>query len=133
MAVAEKAKGTDSIGVKKMIDVEAGLANFESKVWASELLEIDGTIYEGERYKDVVYERDVIKILNHSLKTAYVLDIGAILEQPAEGIVTALESGVTARLYGVTRIVGYYSRTSNWNKSKIGELKDRHKGDYSVA
>ncbi len=36
-------------------------------------------------------------------------------------------------VYGVTRIVGYFSRISNWNKSKLGELKDRHKGDYSVA
>ncbi len=32
----------------------------------------------------------------------------------------------------VTRIVGYYSRIENWNKSKVGELKDRHKGDYQV-
>jgi ribonucleoside-triphosphate reductase len=36
-------------------------------------------------------------------------------------------------VYGVTRIVGYYSRISNWNKSKLGELKDRHKGNYSVS
>ena len=36
-------------------------------------------------------------------------------------------------VYGVSRIVGYYSRISNWNQSKIGELNDRHKGDYSVA
>jgi hypothetical protein len=33
----------------------------------------------------------------------------------------------------VTRIVGYFSHVQNWNKSKIGELKDRHKGCYSVA
>lgn len=32
----------------------------------------------------------------------------------------------------MTRIVGYYSRVSNWNKSKLGELKDRHKGSYGV-
>lgn len=35
-------------------------------------------------------------------------------------------------VYGITRIVGYYSRINNWNKSKIGELADRHKGNYSV-
>ncbi|MBI5574714.1 MAG: anaerobic ribonucleoside-triphosphate reductase [Elusimicrobia bacterium] len=35
-------------------------------------------------------------------------------------------------VYGITRIVGYYSRISNWNKSKIGELQDRHKGNYVV-
>ena len=32
----------------------------------------------------------------------------------------------------MTRIVGYYSRVNNWNKSKLGELKDRHKGDYGI-
>jgi ribonucleoside-triphosphate reductase len=36
-------------------------------------------------------------------------------------------------VYGVSRIVGYFSRISNWNKSKLGELKDRHHGNYSVA
>jgi ribonucleoside-triphosphate reductase (formate) len=39
----------------------------------------------------------------------------------------------SVEVYGVTRIVGYYSRISNWNKSKIGELADRHKGDYAVV
>ncbi len=36
-------------------------------------------------------------------------------------------------VYGVTRIVGYYSRISNWNKSKIGELRDRHNGNYAIT
>ena len=31
-----------------------------------------------------------------------------------------------------TRIVGYLSRVENWNQSKIGELRDRHRGQYSV-
>ncbi|MCD5401800.1 anaerobic ribonucleoside-triphosphate reductase [candidate division NPL-UPA2 bacterium] len=35
-------------------------------------------------------------------------------------------------VYGITRIVGYFSRVNNWNRSKIGELKDRHQGDYAV-
>jgi hypothetical protein len=35
-------------------------------------------------------------------------------------------------VHHVTRIVGYYSRIENWNKSKRGELKDRHKGDYRI-
>jgi ribonucleoside-triphosphate reductase len=36
-------------------------------------------------------------------------------------------------VYGITRIVGYFSRISNWNKSKLGELKDRHRGNYSLG
>jgi ribonucleoside-triphosphate reductase len=32
-----------------------------------------------------------------------------------------------------TRVVGYFSRISQWNKSKqFGELVDRHRGNYSV-
>jgi hypothetical protein len=33
-------------------------------------------------------------------------------------------------LHGVSRIVGYYSRVTAWNKSKVGELRDRAKGEY---
>jgi ribonucleoside-triphosphate reductase len=36
-------------------------------------------------------------------------------------------------VHGLTRIVGYFSRVDNWNGSKQGELKDRHKGDYSIG
>lgn len=35
-------------------------------------------------------------------------------------------------VHGLTRIVGYYSRVTNWHKSKLGELKDRHGGNYSL-
>jgi ribonucleoside-triphosphate reductase (formate) len=35
-------------------------------------------------------------------------------------------------VYGLTRIVGYFSRITNWNKSKLGELRDRHHGNYAV-
>lgn len=38
----------------------------------------------------------------------------------------------SVNVYGITRIVGYYSRIPNWNKSKIGELKNRHKGNYTL-
>jgi ribonucleoside-triphosphate reductase len=31
---------------------------------------------------------------------------------------------------GLTRIVGYFSKLSNWNKSKLAELGDRHRGSY---
>lgn len=36
-------------------------------------------------------------------------------------------------LHGVTRIVGYYSRVTNWNKSKVGELRDRHQSNYALS
>lgn len=36
-------------------------------------------------------------------------------------------------LQHMTRVVGYFSRVENWNKSKVGELKDRQKGNYAIA
>jgi len=33
----------------------------------------------------------------------------------------------------MSRVVGYYSMTSNWSKSKIGELRDRQKGEYGIG
>ncbi len=36
-------------------------------------------------------------------------------------------------LHGITRIVGYYSRVQNWNKSKIGELRDRKGEHYTLS
>ena len=35
-------------------------------------------------------------------------------------------------LRSMTRVVGYYSRIDNWNKSKLGELWDRQKGNYAL-
>jgi ribonucleoside-triphosphate reductase (formate) len=35
-------------------------------------------------------------------------------------------------VYGISRVVGYFSRINNWNKSKKAEFKSRQKGDYDV-
>lgn len=35
-------------------------------------------------------------------------------------------------LQHMTRVVGYFSRIDNWNKSKIGELRDRQHGNYAI-
>lgn len=58
------------------------------------------------------------------------VSVDSVIRTPTKCLVEALESGVTTKLHGVTRIVGYYSRVSNWNASKIGELTDRRKGNY---
>jgi ribonucleoside-triphosphate reductase (formate) len=36
-------------------------------------------------------------------------------------------------VYGVTRIVGYFSKIQTWNRSKVGELYDRTRTDLSGA
>ena len=35
-------------------------------------------------------------------------------------------------VYGISRIVGYYSVIDHWNESKQAELKDRQKGRYKI-
>lgn len=35
-------------------------------------------------------------------------------------------------VYGISRVVGYYSRIENWNKGKQIEFLARQKGNYIV-
>jgi ribonucleoside-triphosphate reductase len=30
-------------------------------------------------------------------------------------------------VYAITRVTGYFSKTSMWNNGKIGELRERHR------
>ena len=37
----------------------------------------------------------------------------------------------SSRVEGITRITGYFTKLSSWNKGKLGELKDRFRnGPY---
>ncbi|MBR9690804.1 hypothetical protein GOV08_03915 [Candidatus Woesearchaeota archaeon] len=38
----------------------------------------------------------------------------------------------SANVYGMSRVVGYYSIIENWNDSKQAELKDRQRGVYKL-
>jgi ribonucleoside-triphosphate reductase len=53
--------------------------------------------------------------------------------RPTPGLKQVCGHCRSSRVYGMTRVVGYFSRVHNWNKSKLGELKDRQHGNYSVA
>jgi anaerobic ribonucleoside-triphosphate reductase len=46
-------------------------------------------------------------------------------ELDIEGLKTAINKGVD--IIGISRITGYFSKISNWNEGKKGELKDRHR------
>lgn len=100
-------------------EIEKKLEIFDDMCRLSGIIEIDG-----------VTENDKIKIINHSNKEAYEVDIETIIKTPIKDLMLALETGVHLRLFGVTRIVGYLSRINNWNSSKIAELRDRRRGNY---
>jgi len=68
-------------------------------------------------------------------KVAKVTEIDAALEHEKN-----IEAGVTCspncphcksdNVYGMSRVVGYFSVIENWNNSKKSELKRRQKGNY---
>lgn len=121
MVMGERGSDTDIQGL-----IEEKLNAFDAAIAGHDFLEVDGDI-EGETPQE-----HLLKIINHKLECAFSISVDAIIRQDLEYVISSLETGITLRLHGVTRIVGYYSRISNWNKSKIGELHDRHMGKYSV-
>lgn len=126
-AILEKPLRTDVINEEDVqLLIEEKLNAFDAAIEGHDFLEIDGDI-EGNTPSE-----HYLKIINHKLECAFSVSMDAIIRQDLNYIVNTLETGIALRLYGVTRIVGYYSRVSNWNKSKIGELHDRHVGNYSV-
>lgn len=100
---------------------------FDETIRNHEFLEIDGDIEA-----DAPNEH-IIKVINHNTEGAHSVTVDTIVRQKLVAIVRALETGVTTRLFGITRIVGYYSRINNWNRSKKAELADRHMGNYKLA
>ena len=100
------------------------LEAFDAAIGASENLEIDGIMQGNEE------QGECLKIINHETKNAFAMSIDAIIEQPLEAVMEALKSEIFVRLQGVTRIVGFYSRISQWNSGKRAELIHRVRGNY---
>ncbi len=40
---------------------------------------------------------------------------------------------LSTNVYGMSRVVGYYSIIENWNDSKKAELRDRQNGSYKLS
>lgn len=70
---------------------------------------------------------------------AYVkIPVSEIMDMPSKGnmydLLLKIKGEKNPRsLKSITRIVGYYSRVHGWNKSKIGELRDRNNGIYALS
>ncbi len=58
-----------------------------------------------------------------------------ILSQTSKGEIEAPDCPKCGSddVIGITRVVGYYSRINNWNKSKHGEQIDRQRGNYEFG
>ena len=66
-----------------------------------------------------------VLIKNDRLQTLTHCTFEAIENQSLEAISGACSQG--RDVDHITRVTGYFSRTSGWNKGKTGELKDRHR------
>jgi hypothetical protein len=76
---------------------------------------------------------DVVLIRYRRTSSNYALAVEAIRDHGWEELQGVLTGARSPRVMThVTRIVGYYSQLQNWNRSKIAELHDRHRGDYGV-
>ncbi len=78
-------------------------------------------------------ERDHVVVKHIPSKRYYALEVGSILQAEWSLLVDVLTWHREPRvLTHVTRIVGYFSFVHVWNRSKIAELRDRHKGEYAL-
>lgn len=127
------------------------LMKFESDLAGTNVCSIEGIVLAGETVElsesedgekvPMTFDEDCILVKNHVLRTMYQVPVEKILkadDKKMEALLDSLVRGVFIKVEGVTRIVGYYSRISNWNKSKAnivdgkvgGELGDRMRGNY---
>jgi len=103
------------------------LTDFYEKVEADESLEGLGVECSASEHAGVI-----VKHLISGLTTR--LPVEAICKADWGVILQVLRGDrEPIALQHMTRVVGYYSRVENWNKSKIGELNDRQKGEYALA
>lgn len=47
--------------------------------------------------------------------------------QSKQDLITQCPHCGSENVYAITRVTGYFSKTSMWNKGKIAELKDRER------
>lgn len=131
--------------IKKNTDVtdrvESGLTFFVEAVELSSNLEIAGTAFpsvDNSLSEEVFVIRDYSKA--EGIEGAYVeVSIDEIVQkvtdtEKAQELLRVIQNDrASIVLNGITRIVGYYSRVTNWNKSKIGELRNRANGSYGLT
>lgn len=114
--------------VEGISEEEQKLARFTEMIDSDAELEMYGIEYADDG--DSIVLHDTSKAEGES--GVYIrVSVKEVLGKPLGCIMAVIKSErKPIVLEGVTRIVGYYSRTNNWNKSKVGELRDRARGDY---
>lgn len=63
----------------------------------------------------------------------FAIPLPTIIEDAEQVLDVLLGKREAKVMIHLTRIVGYYSRVQNWNRSKLAELADRQAGNYSLS
>tara|TARA_Y100000310_G_scaffold236502_1_gene239678 strand:+ start:1174 stop:1593 length:420 start_codon:yes stop_codon:yes gene_type:complete len=106
-----------------VVEIEAPLEMFVRKIDEQERFKIVGTDKE-----DTVLVLQDSTIEKGTLGHRVDIDIEEI-ENHLNDVLDVLLNGRNDTVcHGITRIVGYYSRITNWNASKVGEQRDRIRG-----
>ena len=84
-------------------------------------------------YFGIDEEQRTVIIKHGPTKALLSVGAGAVKDNDWETIRAVLHGERESRVLShMTRIVGYYSQIENWNKSKLGELDGRRKGNYAI-
>jgi hypothetical protein len=83
--------------------------------------------YDGE--KDCFYLRDLNTPYYVDHPDCYTVVSGEAMGR-IDGIELYKEINKGLKVEGITRCTGYFSKTTQWNKGKLGELKDRYREGY---
>ena len=99
----------------------------------SKVVELFGLIDADPELVGLEVDEDGFKVMHTTSGLKTLLALNTLEDSDWETIKSVLvgerEPGV---LRHMSRVVGYYSNAENWNPSKVGELHDRHKGNYGV-
>ena len=74
-----------------------------------------------------------IIVKNNKINKKYKVELEVLKHTNAQNILAVFNGREPIIMDGITRVCGYMSKISNWNKSKIGELQDRRKGNYRIG
>lgn len=103
----------------------------QGRVFYNNVRDHEGLEWLGVHEGDDPLQSEAI-VLDNASGIKHAISLSSILEHTwdeLEGVVTGKRDARV--MIHLTRIVGYYSRVQNWNRSKLAELRDRHKGDYA--
>jgi len=96
-----------------------------------EAMELYDLVESDDRFEGVSISPNAV-VVRHcptGIKTSVPIDTLGPMDRDVVISILAAEREPEG-LYHMTRVIGYFSRTQNFNSGKIGELRDRVQGNY---